>query len=43
MISQEENDALVADIRLKGPARLLLKGNEIPPEEPLSEETEDRP
>jgi hypothetical protein len=35
MISQQEFDALVPDIRLKGPARFLLKDNEGTLEEPL--------
>jgi len=43
MISQQENDALVADIRLKGPARLLLKGAESIPPEPLDLEPIDIP
>ena len=31
MIGQQDYDTLLADIRLKGPARFLLKGNEEPP------------
>ena len=35
MISQQEYDLLVPEIRLKGPARFLLKGNESMPDDPL--------
>ena len=35
MISQQDFDSLIPDIRLKGPARFLLKDNEGPPYEPL--------
>jgi hypothetical protein len=35
MISQQDYDMLIPDIRLKGPARLLLKGNENMPADPL--------
>jgi hypothetical protein len=35
MISQQDYDGLVPDIRLKGPARFLLKGNESIPDETL--------
>jgi hypothetical protein len=39
MISQQDYDALLPDIRLKGPARFLLKGNEnLPAEELLQDE-----
>jgi uncharacterized short protein YbdD (DUF466 family) len=31
MIGQQDYDTLLADIRLKGPARFLLKGNESMP------------
>lgn len=40
MISQQDYDALVADVRLKGPARFLLKGNENLPDEPLWQSAE---
>jgi len=33
-IDQRDVDALIADVRLKGPARLLLKGHEVGPDEP---------
>ena len=33
-IDQRDFDALAADVRLRGPARLLLKGQETRPEEP---------
>jgi hypothetical protein len=33
-IEQRDFDALTADVRLRGPARLLLKGQDIRPEEP---------
>jgi hypothetical protein len=35
MLSQQDYDGLVPDIRLKGPARFLLKGNESIPDETL--------
>jgi hypothetical protein len=35
MISQQDYDTLVPDIRLKGPARFLLKGNENLPDDQL--------
>lgn len=35
MISQQDYDTLVPDIRLKGPARFLLKGNESMPDDQL--------
>ncbi len=43
MISQQEHDELVADIRLKGPARLLLRGAELVPPEPSDLEPIDIP
>ncbi|HEY5118535.1 MAG TPA: biosynthetic peptidoglycan transglycosylase [Anaerolineales bacterium] len=45
MISQKDFDTLIPDIRLKGPARFLLKGNESTPDEPpeIFEETEEQP
>jgi len=36
-IDQGDVDALIADVRLQGPARLLLKGHEIGPDEPGGE------
>ncbi|HEX7503008.1 MAG TPA: transglycosylase domain-containing protein, partial [Acidobacteriota bacterium] len=42
-ITQEDHDALVPDVRLKGPARLLLKGNEEAAQEPLEEDEPDWP
>jgi hypothetical protein len=42
-ISQEDYDALVPDVRLKGPARLLLKGVEAPAGEPPDEDEPDWP
>jgi hypothetical protein len=43
MISQQDYDLLIPDIRLKGPARFLLKGNENMPVDQLwqPEETEE--
>ena len=38
MITQQEYDSLVPDVRLRGPARLLLRGQEASPEEPPPEE-----
>ena len=35
MIDQQEQDLLVPGVRLTGPARLLLRGAEPPPEEPF--------
>jgi hypothetical protein len=35
MISQQNYDTLVPDVRLKGPARFLLKGNENMPADSL--------
>ena len=35
MIGQQDFDTLIPDVRLKGSARLLLKGNESTPDEPL--------
>lgn len=45
MISQRDFEMLIPDIRLEGPARLLLKGNESAPDEPLGipEEIEESP
>jgi membrane peptidoglycan carboxypeptidase len=43
MIGQQDYDALLPDIRLKGPARFLLKGNENVPPEELDEETIELP
>jgi hypothetical protein len=42
-ITQEDHDALVPDIRLTGPARLLLKGSADAAEEPLAEDEPDWP
>jgi len=36
-IDQRDFDTLISDVRLRGPARLLLKGTEIRPEEPDSD------
>jgi hypothetical protein len=43
MIGQQDYDLLIPDIRLKGPARFLLKGSGNMPAEPLwqPEETEE--
>lgn len=38
MISQQDYDSLIPDVRLKVPARFLLKGNENMPEDELGEE-----
>ena len=43
MISPQDYDALIPDVRLKGPARFLLKGNESIPEEELGNETVEQP
>ncbi len=40
-ITQEDHDALVPDVRLKGPARLLLKGTAEAAQEPLEEDEPD--
>jgi hypothetical protein len=40
MISQQDYDTLIPDIRLKGPARFLLKGNEKIPDELLGQAEE---